>query len=955
MRSLKWSVMAALIVAFAATACDDAGADGPAAQDARVDPDAAVLDAAATPVDQSVLDVGATDGGAEDARVADPDAVIVDMQVVDQTVLPGECGGAVVELNVVLPLGETLFFDGDDYLAIFDDDRDCPIEVTAAAGGSAAVIDGRLTPDVSGDWLLVRGNQRVTLDVQADFLNADTFQNYNYTPVNALIALDADTLLVVSPPSNTVQRVNITAQGAEVGPLIRTGAWPTSVARWADSGYALIAQTGRDSLGFLDLELGRVVDAIKVGDEPAGIIVRGDIAYVTLSGADKVARIDLVARVVTDTVDVGRDPRAMALSVDGQTLYVASLMSFNAHRAGPSGAPTEPRFLKDISIINTADFTVSGVIPEVGTMVRGLHLAGDRLIAAVSHSHNDRGAVDADSDPHTHGLAIVDLTADPPTVEHLDLDRGTPSPSPFTIVPSPDGERFIITLSAGRGLLTLDAAFNEVARMPTGHDPRGLVFAQGRVWTTAWLSNQVEGHAWPPVIGRAPVIAAIGDDPTPAEIKSGQRIFNDAAFSRYGQFSCNNCHIDGLTDGLVWDLLVDGEVNTPAFRNVAGTEPFLWGGQLPTLFDFSREVLRLVGGNASGQQMEHLTLYMQSITAPPNPFTRPGGRLTAQGVRGRALFEASVADGGGGCIGCHSGPQFTNKTTVPGKTEGTETDVPGLIGVYDTPPYGREAQWPTLESMLNRALEYTAAMNMSAEDKADLLAYLKQIPGDGLWLNSARPLSGSDHVWVETPIELTFSHRLAPGQVDSFRFLDGDGALVDGGWQVRGRVARFTPTEQLPNETEFVVEVDAPLKGALNQVMRAPLRLEWTTGGIPETDVSGRFLVTLQTEVFGVAPDPQAEVAALQSRGGNITGVLYGVDEFVELSHVEGVVSGRRLVLEPFLFDTEFGQFLVEQAFLELEDEDGDGFADTGTGTVSVLGFEVPWTAVRLELPPESE
>lgn len=953
MHALKQTSLLVIVAALAATGCDDAGVVG--------EPDGAPIDAARP--DAGQVDAGPLDATPpRDAAAPAPDRggadmALADMQVVDQTVIPGECGGAIVEQTVVLPLGETLFFDGDDYLALFDDGRDCAVEVTPPAGAVGVVIDGRLTPDVAGAWLLSRGNQRVTLDVQADFLNADTFQNYNYTPVNALSALDEHTLLVVSPPSNTVQRVNIAEQQAEVGPLIPTGAWPTSVVPWPDSGFALIAQTGRDTLGFLDLQAGRVVDAIKVGDEPAGVIVRGDVAYVTLSGADQVARIDLRARAVTGVVDVGRDPRAMALSADGATLYAASLMSFNAHRAGPSGAPTEARFLKDISIIDTESLTVRGVVPEVGTMIRGLHLAGDdRLIAAVSHSHNDRSEVDADSEPHTHGLAIVDLSVDPPAVEHVDLDRGTPSPSPFTIAPSPEGDRLLITLSAGRGLLALDAqTLDEVSRMPTGHDPRGLVFAQGRVWTTAWLDNQVEGHAWPPVIGQAPIIVPIGDDPTPPDIKSGQRIFNDATFSRYGQFSCNNCHIDGLTDGLVWDLLVDGEVNTPAFRNVAGTEPFLWGGQLPTLFDFSREVLRLVGGNASGQQMEHLTLYMQSITAPPNPFTRPGGRLTDQGVRGRALFEASVAAGGAGCIDCHSGPQFTNKTTVPGKTVGTETDVPGLIGVYDTPPYGREAQWATLEDMLDRALEYTSAMNLTPEDKADILAYLKQIPGDGLWLNSARPLSGSDHVWVETPIELTFSHRLAPGQVEHFRFLGGDGAPVAGVWQVRGRVARFLPSEVLPNESDFVIEVDAPLKGALSQVMQAPLRLTWTTGGIPETDISGRFLLTLQTEVFGIRPDPQAEVAALQSAGGNITGVLYGADDLIELSHVEGVVSGHRLVLEPFLFDTEFGQFLVEQAFLELEDEDGDGFADLGEGTVSVLGFEVPWTAVRLALPPASE
>lgn len=943
MRLRSWLVGVCLMQGL--WACDDGGgAEAPAPQPMA---DAQVTDQAVAPP----ADTGAPDM-AEDAGAVDMTPPVADLGPgADARVLPGECGGEWAEHRVVLPFGETLFFTGDDYLTVFDDGLDCPIEVRAPEGAQAAVIDGRLTPDVPGEWILTRGNDRVRLDVQADFLNADTFQNYNYTPVNALTALDADTLAVVSPPSNALHLLRISAEGATAGELIPTGAWPTSVALWPDSGYALVTQTGRDSLGFLDLEKKQIVDAIRVGDEPAGIVVQGDVAFVTLSGEDRVARVDLSARAVTGTIDVGHDPRAMTLSPDGRTLYVAALMSYNAHRRGPSGGPTEAMFQRDVTLIDTASFTATGVIPEIGTMIRGLWASEDRLIAGVSHSHNDRAEVDADSDPHSHGLAVIDLSVDPPTVEQIDLDRDQPSASPFTLMPSPDGAHLIVTLSASKAILVLDAeTFAEVARLPTGNDPRGLTVMHGRLWTTAWLDNQVEGHTWPLALGAAPVVVEVGDDPTPADVKAGQRIFNDATFSRYGKFSCNNCHIDGLTDGLVWDLLVDGEVNTLAFRNVAGTDPFLWGGQLPTLFDFSREVLRLVGGNASGQQMEQLTVYMQSITAPPNPYTRPGGKLTAAGERGKVLFDTTA-----GCLACHSGALFTNRQTVPGKTEGTQTDVPGLIGVYDTAPYGREAQWGTLEAMLERALEYTNATDLSGEQKADLLAYLQQIPADALWLNSARPLSGADHVWTQTPIELTFSHRLAPEQVGNFKFSTADGQPYPGEWQVRGRVARFLPAEPLPNETGFVIEVHAPLRGALGQVMSDRLRLEWTTGGQPATDISGRHLVTLQTGAFGIEPDPTAEVAALQSSGGNVTGVLYGVDDLIELSHVEGVVSGERLVLEPFLFDTEFGQFQVESAYLELTDEDGDGFADRGEGTVQVLGVEVGWTVVRLELPPEAE
>ncbi len=859
--------------------------------------------------------------------------------------------GAWTERMVIVPLGETLFFAGDDYLASFDDGRDCPIAVRPPAGAVADAIDGRLTPDVPGPWVLERAGERITVDVQDDFLDADTFQNYNYTPVDALTLVDDDTLLVVSPPSNAVHRVVLTADGATPGDLIPTGAWPTSVASWPGSGYALVAQTGRDSIGFLDLAAGRVVDAIRVGDEPAGIRVQGDVAYVTLSGEDRVARVDLQARRVLDTLEVGRDPRSMALSPDGGTLYVASLISYNAHRSGPSGPPTEAALKRDIAIIDTADFSLRGFVPEVGTIIRGLHASDGGLIAAVSHSRNDRSEIDADNEPHTHGLARVDLTTDPPTVTHVPLGESSPAASPFTLMAV--GDRLLVTLSASRAVLVLDReTLAEEARLPTGHDPRGLALAHDRVWTTAWLDNRLEGLTLPPVDAE-PVIVPVGDDPTPPDVKAGQRIFNDASFSEHGQFSCNNCHIDGLTDGLVWDLLVDGEVNTLAFRNVAGTDPFLWGGELPTLFDFSREVLRLVGGDATGQQMEQLTLYMQSITAPPNPFTRPGGRLTDEALRGRALFDTPVDEGGAACVGCHGGPLFTSRAIVPGKTDDIDTDVPGLIGVYDTAPYGRRGDWVTLEGMLDRALEYTGA-DLDAADHAALMAYLRQIPGDGMWLNGTRPLSGADHVWRETPIELTFSHRLAAEQADRFSITRGDGAPVDGAWTVRGRVARFAPAAPLRDETVYRIAARAPLAGALGQRLRAPIHIEWRTGSDPQTDISGRYEAQLMLVDAGIGQSrPLVQMAALQSSGGDVTGVIDGYDDVIDLSHVEGMVSGQRVVFEPFLLVTTLGDFLIEQAYMDTTDEDGDGYADTGAGRFRSLGRDIEWTARRLAAPPE--
>ncbi len=477
------------------------------------------------------------------------------------------------------------------------------------------------------------------------------------------------------------------------------------------------------------------------------------------------------------------------------------------------------------------------------------------------------------------------------------------------------------------------------------------------MWTYTWLDNQVRGLKLP--LGSGGLTESIGievgADPTPPAIKQGQRIFNDAHFSKHNDFSCNNCHIDGLMDGLVWDLLVDGQVNTLAFRNVAGTNPFLWGGQLPTLFDFSREVLKLVGAEASGEQMEMLTLYMQSVTAPPNPYALPGGKLSEQAKLGKEVFEAPAGPpGGGGCGGCHSGPLYTNQSSVKGKTEGMMTDVPALIGVYDTAPYGRQGQWRSLKAMIDYALEFTGA-DVSADEAQALLQYTREIPGDALYLNSARPLNKSDHNSFETPIELTFSQLLAPDQEDLLSFqgvLDGELVAIDGTWSLSGRIARFVPDEPLALESSYQITVSAGLSGTLGQVLYEPMKLTWSTGGVPAFDCSG----TWSTQIILTDPisfQDSITAAFLQSEGGKITGVLLDGIGGATLDHMAGVMSLDTMVLKPFLIDSPLGELMVDSFEVTMADTDDDGYADTGTGTAKAIGFSSEIKMVRTSGPSE--
>ncbi|MCA9538576.1 MAG: hypothetical protein KC620_06790 [Myxococcales bacterium] len=516
-----------------------------------------------------------TDAGRPDQDPPPHDRGIIEPQpdaALPPDAAPPTCQGPGQPTNyaIELPLGETLFFAGDDYLAFWGNDHPCPVALlTRPAPDAAAPLSDRFTPDRVGEWTFARGGDRLRVRVRDDLLDSDTFLNYNYTPVEPLALVAPDLVYVATPTSNALQPVRLRADGASPGALIPTGAWPTSLAWWPEARRLLVAQTGRDSVGFLDVDAGRLIDAVHVGNEPAALAVDaahagGPVAYVVLGGEDAVVRLDLRTGTLTGRVEVGRDPRQMVFDAERHRLYVASFVSSNDHPRGLRQDGPPPEFMRrDLAVIDTDRFALVGFVPEIGTLIRGLWrdpADPDRLIAAVTHAHNDIATVNADSRAQAHALVEIFGAADDPgsaRLHEVDLDEqpgsAGPAPNPYTVAASPDGRLLITSLSAGQALLALNIdTLAERARVPVGHDPRGLVFAADRVWTYAWLDNALYG--WPLTAldraGGTPVAVIVGADPTPPDVREGQRIFNDAAISKFGDFSCNNCHVDGLTDGL---------------------------------------------------------------------------------------------------------------------------------------------------------------------------------------------------------------------------------------------------------------------------------------------------------------------------------------------------------------------------------------------------------------------
>ena len=170
------------------------------------------------------------------------------------------------------------------------------------------------------------------------------------------------------------------------------------------------------------------------------------------------------------------------------------------------------------------------------------------------------------------------------------------------------------------------------------------------------------------------------------------------------------------------------------------------------------------GTRYSDEQLYALALYIESLQPPPDP-----NRFDAHARRGQQIFRQQ------GCIACHTPPFYTNNklTPAPGfqipddlrKTDkileicvGTDPylalktrrgtgfyKIPSVRGVWFRNAFGHEGKAETIEEWLDPArlkpdyvpkgfhtgpgpiLGHPFGLNLSAEDKRDLIAFLKTL------------------------------------------------------------------------------------------------------------------------------------------------------------------------------------------------------------------------------------
>ncbi|REG34731.1 hypothetical protein ATI61_103640 [Archangium gephyra] len=717
-------------------------------------------------------------------------------------------------------LGETF------YLPRLKQDAQCPStlewQVVSAPEGSRNTAysrgapEPRFTPDVPGDYVLRVGELRgseVSLHVVARS-PAERFRNHYLTPLSGVVRVGEE-LWTANGASYTVSRLaRVDGTYWRKHGEVTVGAWPSALAWREPLPYVLVAQRGSDTVGFIDRTRGVLVDSLWVGDEPSGLALSPDARrlYVSLATQRRVAVVDLTVREVVAHVEVGFDPRALALSADGRRLFVASYRSGN--RIKDTRGTYGPGDDKDISVVDTASLTTIATVDGVSADLRALALSADgtELYVAATDGDPEPSQADATAKPFVHEVVVVDADAAVPSVlRRADLTRqagsGGPVVNPAGVLAV--GDTLWVSSESSDVVVALDRnTLAEKARVAVGPGARQLVAldAAGTVAVHCFQSFELwvlraDGTVFQKV--------KLVEDPRPANVALGERVFTRPGGSFAANHACSSCHVETQNDGMVWRFGPSIWHNVRPLQLLDATTPLGWSAYVSSSDNFGYQgPASIVSRPATPEESLGLQAFLGSLLGAPRAtgHTRLDGSYTEAALRGQALFEGKAT-----CSGCHTPPLYTSRGYVAQGKSGEPADIPTLLGTYRHGIYFVGGKARSLEAALDVAIDYVK-VPLSAEERADLLAFLRELtPKGGAPLGIWPDIDSAEGVYPDVRPSVAFadpvddSHGKPASEVAAEYVVleDALGNRVSGTVEVQGGRITFVPTALLAQGARY--------------------------------------------------------------------------------------------------------------------------------------------------------
>ena len=373
----------------------------------------------------------------------------------------------------------------DRYGAVADIPLTVPVAPKNAAPGNVKftvgqpdAATGRVTgtvtaTDADGDALSFSGPSATAKGT----LSVTPAGSFTFTPTsaarNAAAAPDApaaaktDTFTVTVTDGHGASisvPVTVTISAADSTPTltpvatVSVGDTPVQGVVSPDGRYVYVVNMGDGSLSIVDTGSNAVVKTVTgVGDKPVDVAVSpdGEHVYVasqtksgtfTTDGIGTVAIVDTTSRTVVKTVAVGRSPVAVAVSPDGQRVYVAN---------------EEPNVTGTGDLFNTGTVTVIATgTNTVLTTVEAGYLPADVAVSPDGTKLYVTNLGPSPDDPS--GISVIDTATWQP-VRHIAVGL-----NPNHLAVSPDGARVYATDWSNKKLWVVDTTTNSVTSSVAG-------------------------------------------------------------------------------------------------------------------------------------------------------------------------------------------------------------------------------------------------------------------------------------------------------------------------------------------------------------------------------------------------------------------------------------------------------------------------------------------------------
>ena len=595
----------------------------------------------------------------------------------------------------------------------------------------------------------------------------------NYaSPLELLFSRDGAQIYVLCQQSGEVRVLD----GSTYKPIktIAVGRVPRGMALSTSGDRLFVTNSWDDTLSVIDARNLTVAAMWPAGAEPSGVAEdrAGKRLFVANRISGDVAVLDAQTGTEEKRLMAGRGASYLTLSPDGRRIYATHIYP----NPSPIRTGLENRAApeSEITVIDAANAVVADRIP-LHAVAGVFHLAvsADGRLGAVAEYH-PKNLVPLAHLEHGGAFAYT-LTLFGPDVGRpievpLDeLDRY--ASQPFGVAIASDMSRLYVSVGGSECVLAIDiprllhfihsrqrpasgsyandlsaSANYVVARIPVGHNPRGL--ALSRDGSRLLVANRLDDTI-SVIDTRALRVAStiVLDGPKEVNVlRRGEQTFYSARYSFQGQIGCSSCHIDSTFDGLQWNLEPNGFgvdiVDNKMLEDIKDLAPYKWNGgnpNIPTECGPRTEKYFWRSENYDDPTLTDLVMYIRSLPPRPNRWRLPGNELSPAQERGKALFERAVDKFGkpiaesNRCSYCHSGPKGTSQKLFDvGTRKSTDSaglfKTPQLTNIALTGPYLHDGSARTLEeiwTMYNPEDKHGRTNDLTKDELNDLIEYLR--------------------------------------------------------------------------------------------------------------------------------------------------------------------------------------------------------------------------------------